>query len=180
MTRAQNLASLYREYGVCLNLSGHMHVQHIRTMDSLTDIATSALTIYPCQYGILEGFTYHTRSVDVAAWAEETGQKNTNLLAFSDYAECFFELITRQSLAEELKNRSLPEDGRKRLIEESVRLNRHFIAGRLDQVPDIKNILSDWQTLTKDSFWIVYLLSLTQDECSFQNMNIWPQNSSGF
>ena len=36
-----------------LNFSGHIHLQHISEIDGVTDIATSAMCVYPCHYGIL-------------------------------------------------------------------------------------------------------------------------------
>ena len=195
MGRADRLAELYRSYSVAVNLSGHMHVQHIAEENELTDIATSALTVYPCQYGsltirqssqpgmleeterkeprqeadplsnsTLSSLLYRTITLDVEAWAKETGSENPNLLHFSQYAELFFDTITRRGLLAELKNRSLTPEEKERLTEESVRLNRHYIAGRLDLVPELPDILSDWQTLTRDSFWIIYLLSIQPED----------------
>ena len=63
------LTQLYEEYGVLTNLSGHMHIQHIsKSENGLVDIATSALSVSPYQYGILEfyddGIDYHTEFTD--------------------------------------------------------------------------------------------------------------------
>ncbi len=62
------LYDLYIEYGVLCNLSGHMHIQHIAEMEGVIDIATSALSVAPCQYGVLDlysgGMDYHTERTD--------------------------------------------------------------------------------------------------------------------
>lgn len=64
------LTLLFEEYGVPLNLSGHMHIQHIakREESGLTDIATSALSVAPCHYGIINYFhdraEYETKDLD--------------------------------------------------------------------------------------------------------------------
>ncbi len=50
IANADRLAALFRENDVPLYLSGHLHIQHIVTADALTEIATSALCSYPCQY----------------------------------------------------------------------------------------------------------------------------------
>ena len=182
MGNASFLADLYREYQVPLNLCGHMHVQHVREEDGLTDIATSALTVFPCQYGVLEIqpsdkavplFHYETRRTDVETWAKDIESTNPNLLRFSVYSESFYDLLTHQKLEAELKNRSLSPEEKERLIVESIELNKAFISGRLDLVTNLPEVLSDWQRLTKDSFWIVYLLSLAQDPASARNMNVW-------
>ncbi len=182
MGNASFLADLYREYQVPLNLCGHMHVQHVREEDGLTDIATSALTVFPCQYGVLEIqpsaeavslFHYETRRTDVEAWASKTESTNPNLLRVSIFGESFYDLLTRQKLEAELKNRSLSPEEKEQLIVESIELNKAFISGRLDLITNLPEVLSDWQRLTKDSFWIVYLLSLAQDPAAARNMNVW-------
>ena len=40
--------------GVKLYLSGHMHIQHIESNNNVTEILTSALSITPHQYGVIE------------------------------------------------------------------------------------------------------------------------------
>ena len=75
---AEKLSSLFRRCGVPLYLSGHLHIQHILTQDGLTEITTSALCSYPCQYGVLHAsdahLHYETRKLDMAAWAVRNGQ----------------------------------------------------------------------------------------------------------
>ena len=100
---AEKLASLLRQYGVSLFLSGHLHVQHIRTEDDLTEIAGSALCSYPCQYGVLTagetGLSYETRRLDLAAWAERTGDTDPVYQRFTeaagDYMDAHFSVDTR-------------------------------------------------------------------------------------
>ena len=43
----ESMASLARRYGVKLNLSGHLHVQHIARKDGLSDAALGAFCIWP-------------------------------------------------------------------------------------------------------------------------------------
>ncbi len=85
---ADALSSLLRLYGVPLFLSGHLHIQHIIEEDGLTEITTSALCSYPCQYGILEEkdgtLRYYTKRLDMAAWAERNGREES---VFQDFAE---------------------------------------------------------------------------------------------
>jgi len=100
---AEKLASLLRQYGVSLYLSGHLHIQHIQTEDGLTEIAGSALCSYPCQYGVLTageaGLSYETRRLDLAAWAERTGDTDPIYQRFSDaagdYMDAHFSVDTR-------------------------------------------------------------------------------------
>jgi len=83
----QRLQELLRRYGVPLCLSGHLHTQHVQSEDGLTEIATSALCSYPCQYAVLTAedgrLRYGTRRLDLAAWAERNGRPDT---VFQDFA----------------------------------------------------------------------------------------------
>lgn len=84
---AQRLQELLRRYGVPLCLSGHLHTQHVLSEDGLTEIATSALCSYPCQYAVLTAedgrLRYGTRRLDLAAWAERNGRPDA---VFQDFA----------------------------------------------------------------------------------------------
>ena len=51
---ADALRTLYERYGVLVNLTGHLHCQHIAHNDAgFYEIATSSLAVSPCQYGVL-------------------------------------------------------------------------------------------------------------------------------
>lgn len=92
---ADRLSALFREYAVPLYLSGHLHIQHVLEEDGLAEIATSALCSYPCQYGVLEAkgdrLSYSTRELDMASWAEKTG--NTDPV-FRDFRAAAAEYMT--------------------------------------------------------------------------------------
>ena len=93
---------LLQKYKIPLFLSGHLHVQRIRKHKAepgvaddaygIQEIVTDAISIPPCQYGILQwkadgSMEYSTESVDVSAWARRTGQENTDLLDFETWSE---------------------------------------------------------------------------------------------
>lgn len=50
---ADKLVSLYKKYDVKLNMSGHMHLQHIKQEDGIVDIANGSYLMYGNRYGIL-------------------------------------------------------------------------------------------------------------------------------
>jgi len=68
MGNNDELLSLYQKYDIKLHLSGHMHLQHLKTINNLNEIAQSSLTVGPCSYGILditsENIKYSTQSLD--------------------------------------------------------------------------------------------------------------------
>ena len=49
----ESMAALARAYGVELNLSGHMHIQHIAREDGLADAALGAFCIWPHRYALV-------------------------------------------------------------------------------------------------------------------------------
>ena len=95
---ADRLAELLRSHGVRLFLSGHLHIQHIRTENHLTEIASSALCSWPCQYGMLSSedgtWSYRTRRLDMAAWAGRHGRTEA---VFRDFQNAAAEYLTAHS-----------------------------------------------------------------------------------
>ncbi len=130
---AEKLAALFWEYGVTLYLSGHLHCQHWKTEDNLTEIATSALSVSPCQYGILkvtgDALRYETRETDVAAWAKAQGRTEKDLLDFQTYAADFFDGRNRDNTAETLSLFAFSPEEVERMTEYIVKLNRAYFSG---------------------------------------------------
>ena len=181
MGSAQSLVETLKEYGVGLNLSGHMHVQHISEEEGITEIVTSAQCIGPCQYGVVTvsgpEWTYETFKVGVARWAKNHNISDPGLLDFEATAVAYFEDLTRRGVLGELSEiaettgaANLTEETKKRLTEELVSLNSAYFTGRLDTLADFQKILADWQENCGVSFYMVYLLSIAKDP--IQNMNI--------
>ena len=76
-------------------LSGHMHAQSIKSTEqannTIYDIVTSSMSIYPMNYGVLDyskgkGFSYHLESLDIQSWAQ-ANSSDPNLLNFNEYAK---------------------------------------------------------------------------------------------
>ena len=99
LDNAEEMLALCQDYGVRLNLSGHVHIQDIAgaQLDGqpFYDIATSSYAVYTNQYGLLdyrpgESITYRTKEADVEGWAARTGSADPQLLDFEDYSYQFF------------------------------------------------------------------------------------------
>lgn len=133
MGSALMLRRLWERYGVPLHLSGHLHVQHIAKNNGLTDIAASALSVWPAQYGIIKvaenEIRYETRSVDVAAWARENGVEDENLLAFDRYARDFFDLCNLNHQRARMAGWQLEEAEKEAMQGVFQRLNAPYFAG---------------------------------------------------
>ena len=165
---AERLAALFRQYGVELYLSGHLHCQHWRTEDGLTEIATSALSVNPCQYGVLrvkgDSLAYETRETDVAAWARERGRTEPALLEFPIYAADFFDGRNRESSGESLSLFAYTQDEVERMTEYIVEMNRAYFTGdmrsaaALDPTGEIGALFDSRGTL-----YTAYLASVRPD-----------------
>ena len=165
---AENLAALFREYGVELYLSGHLHCQHWKTVEGLTEIATSALAVSPCQYGVLRvsgaDLVYETRETNISAWAKAQGRTEEALLDFSRYAADFFDGRSRVSTAESLSLFAYSEDEVKRMTEYVVRVNRAYFSGDMrdaaafDPTGEIGALFD-----SRDTLYTAYLASIRPD-----------------
>lgn len=127
---AERLADLLRTYGVRLFLSGHLHIQHIRTEGDLTEITSSALCSWPCQYGMLTSkdgiWSYETRRLDMPAWADRNGRTEP---VFQDFQAAAAEYMSSHSKI------TLPPDTeeaeRERMLNWMRELNLAYFAGDL-------------------------------------------------
>lgn len=124
---ADELLELYNKYKVKLNLSGHIHMQHIKT-DGITEIATSSLLVSPIQYGVLEigkSIDYHTKKINVKS-----------IDNFEKYAEdCFKDSGINKSM-QMLNETDLSEADKKEIATTFAELNASYFAGtKIDTTP---------------------------------------------
>lgn len=138
---ADELLALYGKYGVPVNLSGHLHCQHIVRGTGFAEIATSSLAVNPCQYGVLtldgRTITYGTKPVDVSAWAAVNACADPALLDFASYARDFFLHSGRTVI-----DASDPDAAE--LTRFFAELNLDYFAGRLDLVDPDDPMFDRW------------------------------------
>lgn len=88
--------SVFEQYNIKLALSGHIHLQDIKSYNKeeyqVYDIATGSISVYPQKYGVLkyspeEGFYYNTAGVDVENWSRDTGIADYDLNNFREHAK---------------------------------------------------------------------------------------------
>ncbi|MGN0779928.1 MAG: metallophosphoesterase [Aristaeellaceae bacterium] len=162
LDNAYALVKLYHDAPVLCNLSGHIHVQHMRRdRASLWDIATSSLAVAPNQYGVLtltaDELTYRTEPLDVSAWAVQQGLTDPNLLTFAAYAEDYFKTNARRQARGAVVDDEQPEE----LVESFAAINAAYFAGQMDQCPVPEDIVARWQqqpAMTRD-----YINSMLED-----------------
>lgn len=173
---ADDLIALYKEYGVNLHFSGHMHLQHIMQTDGITDIAASSMAVTPNQYGFFEiaadgSMSYQTIPVDVSAWAAENGKTDKNLLHFSEYAAEFFDRTTEQQVLAVLESHNIGQEDMEQMRDFTVEVNRRYFAGTLTELPGDGAGLSLWKEKLPDEFFTHYFESMADQP--LQDMNRW-------
>lgn len=156
------LQSRYLNYGVAVNLSGHLHMQHTISGDGKTpEIVTSSLAVSPCQYGIitLDGnhAQYETKPVDVAAWAKANGKTDPNLLSFSQYAAGFFAITAVRQAARQLQGDPDASD----MATWLANLNAAYFSGRMDTIDPGSEYAKRW--INSSTFFGSYVSSILSE-----------------
>lgn len=160
LDNADKVFNVLNESNIHLTLSGHIHIQDIRSYQGLTDIATSSMEVYPYQFGVLEFDTavskviYQTRSVDVEQWSESNGVRAPQLRQFKDYGRDFFHDQSYNKAMNALKDQGYNDVQIQNMAETMAELNLHYFAGTV-------NII--------DEKWL-----------SSPGMKLWEQAESGF
>jgi 3',5'-cyclic AMP phosphodiesterase CpdA len=137
---APALQTLFADLGIPFVLTGHIHAQEIsqrRTGSGriVYDIATSALSVYPHQYGVLrlipgEGRWHYTVQLpEVETWARTAGIRDERFLRFNRYAEDFFKRDSGDMINRQPELAVLDPDERRALGEMVGDLNARYFAG---------------------------------------------------
>ena len=142
IANCNRLLRLFRQYHVAVNLSGHMHIQHVRQEGSFTEIVTGALSVLDCPCGVLrltgEGGEYTARSaVSAELQAEATAFFRAN--AF------------HQGMA----------GGDEEMAGYLADLNAAYFSGRMDLAARNTALLRRWREA--DAFTVSYIESLLED-----------------
>lgn len=136
---SEALHQLLERYEVPLMLSGHMHIQHIQTEGTVTEIATSPLTMSACRYGLLyrEGdlLRYEAKSVNLSDWAKEQGIENVDFQDFPEYAMERLRGRTEKQAKEILAKMDYDPETAQRLVEYACKLNLGYFLGDLREIP---------------------------------------------
>lgn len=130
---------LFYKYGIELVLTGHIHLQDIKTKKQndriVYDIATGSLSVYPHQYGRIEfkpgsGYLYSTKKLDMANWAVSNNITDEKLLDFENYSASIFEEQCCKNYSNCLKQlEQLPENEKETAISTFSAMNRLYFAG---------------------------------------------------
>jgi 3',5'-cyclic AMP phosphodiesterase CpdA len=95
INNSEEVVELFQQSNIGLALSGHIHIQDIKTQkyegNSIHDVATGCISMYPQKYGVLkysakDGIDYSTISVDVEGWSKEIGLTDKNFNNFKEHS----------------------------------------------------------------------------------------------
>lgn len=167
-------------------LTGHIHLQDIKSHKeggkTIYDIATSCLTAYPNQYGILKfkpdkGYDYRTNRVDMAGWVEENKINDKSLVHFTEYSRNFFQRRSYDKYYDSLLEISKYSDEEMKAISKTMSiLNLRYFAGfRNEALHDIfttegfEILLESAPNFVRD-----YALSMFSDEKTDNNKLFIP------
>lgn len=179
--------AVFKEYGLNLILSGHIHIQDIKARaegeDTIYDIATGALCVYPVQYGILqylpdEGFDYSTSRVDVEGWAKESGVNDSNLLDFAAYSKNLLTEDSSEKAYAKLTETGLyTEEEIQAMVDTMSLLNINYFAGTTAKIKD--EVLASpgyklWRAAEEPEFLRDYVLSMLPNKIADNNKLFIP------
>lgn len=173
---AEKLIRLYREYGVKLHFSGHMHLQHIKDESGITEILSSSIAVSPNQNGVLKinphKFTYQTVPVDVASWAKANKITDANLLDFTNYSKNFFDKTSKNKILKGLNNnKNISKKDKKIMKDFALKANRAYFAGNISAISKESKGYQLWKEKLPDARFTNYLESITEQP--FLDMNSW-------
>lgn len=173
VNNSAKLLELFSKYGVEVNLSGHLHMQHIAKNGTLTDIAASSLAVSPHQYGILrvsegKAMDYEMKALDISQWAERTGQTDEKLLNFAEYSAEFFDGNTRRQTEEMFSALDISAEEKEQMTEFAVRLNAEYFSGARTLGAD-DPAWELWQKHLPESFFTTYIKSILADGTAAMN-----------
>ena len=183
---------LLQKYKIPLFLSGHLHVQRIRKHKAepgvaddaygIQEIVTDAISIPPCQYGILQwkadgSMEYSTESVDVSAWARRTGQENTDLLNFETWSEEYLQKLISDQIGGVVRN--VGSDVKRSMAETYADVYIDYYAGRKIDAKGIRTSegYTWWERNLPDSYLIKELNAMINDADRDNNYLLLPEDT---
>ena len=174
LDNSQEVIKQLQECGIHLVLSGHLHIQDIRSEgeneDTIYDIATGALIIYPQHYAKLtyqaadQGLDYSTASVDVDRWAKDKGIKDENLTDYSEYSrKNFYDRAYQRAYQGLTELGTYSEEDCKAMAETMALLNINYFGGTAVSVKE--EVMNSkgyklWSLTEEPEFMKSYILSM--------------------
>ena len=164
---AARIAALYEKYGVLLNLSGHMHMQHMEETRPVPDMATSSLAVFPHRCGHVtagkERLVYETGDLNLSAWARDKGLEDPRLLDFENWSRTFFEkTMERQARSMAERQEGFTEAEKKKMTEAMVKVSSAYFRGEPLDMDSVREGISLWER-APGAGYAAYVESIRED-----------------
>lgn len=161
---AQRIEELYKKYNVKLNLSGHMHIQHIEDR-GVAEIVTSSLAVAPNHFANIlydgKSFKYLTQSLEVEA---VDGFKSISRHEFDGVGERQLVRLFKTHGFEDISESDIEKMGKA-----FVKMNEKYFAGEIFDVDEFEEGIKLWEE-QPESFTSVYIKSILESVCKDQNI----------
>ena len=161
---AQRIEELYKKYNVKLNLSGHMHIQHIEDR-GVAEIVTSSLAVAPNHFANIlydgKSFKYLTQSLEVEA---VDGFKSISRHEFDGVGERQLVRLFKTHGFEDISESDIDKMGKA-----FVKMNEKYFAGEIFDVDEFEEGIKLWEE-QPESFTSVYIKSILESVCKDQNI----------
>ena len=161
---AQRIEELYKKYNVKLNLSGHMHIQHIEDR-GVAEIVTSSLAVAPNHFANIlydgKSFKYLTQSLEVEA---VDGFKSISRHEFDGVGERQLVRLFKTHGFEDISESDIDKMGKA-----FVKMNEKYFSGEIFDVDEFEEGIKLWEE-QPESFTSVYIKSILESVCKDQNI----------
>ena len=135
-----SVINTFHECNIQLVLSGHIHIQDVKTHTSVEtgntiyDIATSSLPVFTHQYGQLtyspsRGYDYETIKLNVEEYALKNNIEDENLLSFNEYAEKFFVENLCKTHKDSIGLLEIPDEHKEEVFKTVTEMNKKYFSG---------------------------------------------------
>lgn len=121
------------EAGCLVNLSGHMHLQHILRAQNITDIATGAWSMSPHRYGIVTVDPDGSVAYDAYTLCPEHAETG-----LTDNTRRFFRTVTMDKLRANLAELGLAEDVQESMLDFAASVNEAYFGGTVSEHPELR------------------------------------------
>lgn len=157
---SSKLVNLFNDYNVRVNLSGHMHVQHLSRSKGVLDAAVGSISVYPNKYARMKvdirgKMEYETREIE---WKHKEESKE------------YFEKFSKDKVGKLIESFNLGEDEKKKLLDFIVYTNLSYFSGTMD---DRYSVDSDeyklWMEKAPKETFSLYLDSVYTDRSKNHN-----------
>lgn len=174
---SSKLIKLLSDHNIRLNLSGHMHMQHISENQGVSDAAVGSIALYPSLYACIhtdvrDNIKYKTESLDVEFWARKYGWKDKNLLEFEKTSKELFVECSRYQTNPTLNKVKATVEEKREMMNFMIDTNLYYFSGRMGERPELnkENInYKKWKKYCGDTFLMSYLNSIYEDESRTHN-----------